>query len=92
MHPIYISHGTIGTKFCEIEEWRKQSIKNDIDKLLPLFDDDYQKNMRKILNDTDELDMIFEWNSFSMGDPLQTLALKAHKKMKNVIEGLYPSH
>lgn len=92
VHPIYISHGNIGTESREIEEWRKQSIKNDIDKLLPFFGDDYQKNMRKILNDSHEFDIIFEWNFSSLDDPFQNLALKAHKKMKNVVEGLYPSH
>ena len=90
VHPIYISHGNIGTETPEIAEWRKQSIKKDIEILLPFLDKENQKQMRDVLENQKAIEDIFEWGLSE--DIIQILALKAYKKMKRVIEGIYYSH
>lgn len=90
VHPIYISHGNIGTETPEIAEWRKQSIKKDIETLLPFLDKENQKQMRDVLENQKAIGDIFEWGL--PDDIIQILALKAYKKMKKVLEGIYYLH
>ena len=90
VHPIYISHGNIGTETPEIAEWRKQSIKKDIETLLPFLDKENQKQMYDVLENQKAIEDIFEWGLSE--DIIQILALKAWKKMKKVLEGIYYLH
>jgi hypothetical protein len=90
VHPIYISHGNIGTETPEIAEWRKQSIKKDIETLLPFLDKENQKQMYDVLENQKAIEDIFEWGLSE--DIIQILALKAWKKMKRVLEGIYYLH
>lgn len=90
VHPIYISHGNIGTETPEIAKWRKQSIKKDINTLLPFLDKENQKQMRDVLENQKAFEDIFEWGLSE--DIIQILALKAYKKMKSVLEGIYYLH
>mgnify|MGYP001134588214 CR=1 FL=1 len=87
VHPIYISHGNIGVEPLEIEEWRKKLIKEDIETLLPFLDKENQKQMRDVLENPKALDDIFEWGLPE--DIIRILALKAYKKMKRILEGIY---
>ena len=87
VHPIYISHGSIGTETPEIDEWRKQSIKKEIETLLPFLDKEGQKQMHDVLENQKAIEDIFEWGLSE--ELIQILALKAHKKMKRILEGIY---
>ena len=87
VHPIYISYVSIGTETPEIDEWRKQSIKKDIGTLLPFLDEESQKQMRDVLENQKAIEDIFEWGLSE--ELIQILALKAHKKMKRILEGIY---
>ncbi len=90
VHPIYIPHGNIGTETPEIAEWRKQSIKKDVETLLPFLDKENQKQMRDVLENQKAIEDIFEWGLSE--DIIQILALKAYKKMKKVLECIYYLH
>jgi gamma-glutamyl phosphate reductase len=90
VHPIYISHGNIRTETPAIAEWQKQSIKKDIEILFQFLDEANQKQMPDVLENQKDIEDIHEWGLSE--DIIQILALKAYKKMKRVIEGIYYSH
>lgn len=90
IHPIYISQRNTGTETPEVAEWRKQSIKKDIEILLLFLDKENQKQLRDVLENQKAIEDIFEWGLSE--DIIQILALKAYEKMKKVLEGIYYLH
>jgi hypothetical protein len=93
IHPVYFTRGSLvhGKEVPEINEWRKETIKRDINAFLQFLEKEEGESLREALSNPITLKDILEWGfSPPLVDPLHALALRAHKKMKVILEGLYP--
>lgn len=89
VHPFYVSKGfSVGVDNPEVEGWRRQTLKSDIETFKPFLDEEDRDKLQKALHDPETLESIFEWGfNPPLVDPLHVLALKAHKTMKKILEG-----